>query len=57
LDFILKKLNFTPDEWEEIMRTPPKTFRDYPNNKFLFDIQQGYRKLGHRVKNILLRRG
>lgn len=34
--FILKKLGFTPTEWDRIMATPPRAFKDFPNNHRLF---------------------
>ncbi len=36
-DFILKKLNLTSDEFDEIMALPKKTFRDYPSNYLLYE--------------------
>jgi len=31
VDYVIKKLDFTRDEFDEIMRAPVKTFHDYPN--------------------------
>jgi N-acetyl sugar amidotransferase len=42
-DFVLKKLNFTNEKFEEILRLPPKSFREYPNN---------YKKIKH-LKNFV----
>ena len=32
LNFVLNKLGLSKEEWKKIMKTPPKTFLDYPNN-------------------------
>ena len=44
-DFILKKLNLTSDEFDEIMALPKKTFRDYPSNYLLFQTGKKLRAL------------
>lgn len=49
--FIAKKLQITLDEFERILRLPPKWYWDYPNNKkklqFIYDT---YRKLYKKEK-------
>jgi hypothetical protein len=30
VDFVIKKLGFSMKEWEEIMRAPRKSFKDFP---------------------------
>ena len=30
IDFVIKKLGFTQDEWQKIMEAPRKTFKDFP---------------------------
>jgi N-acetyl sugar amidotransferase len=44
-EYVAKKLGLTPDEFEEILNSPPKTYRDYPNDeKMLKFIYKFYRK-------------
>jgi N-acetyl sugar amidotransferase len=42
IEYICKKLNITPEDFESILRAAPKTFRDYPNDekklKFIYRI-------------------
>jgi N-acetyl sugar amidotransferase len=35
-EFVMKKLNLTGREFEDIMKAPPKTYADYPNNAALW---------------------
>ena len=37
-EYVLKKLGLTNEDWENIMKLPNKTFRDYPSNysKYIF---------------------
>jgi len=35
-EYVIKKFGLNEEEFEEIMSQPVKTFRDYPNNNFLF---------------------
>ena len=48
--FVAKKLDISPDELEEIIQLPPKTYRDYPNNEkkleFFYNL---YRKFFERA--------
>ena len=45
-DYLCKKLGITSEELEQILQLPPRSWRDYPNNKkwleFVYDL---YRKL------------
>ncbi len=56
LDFVLKKLGFSSQEWAQIMAAPPKSFLDYPSNHRLLKLQQDFRRAGSRVKSALFRR-
>ena len=48
--FVAKKLDISLDELEEIIRQPPKTYRDYPNNeKKLEFFYRLYRKIFDKV--------
>jgi N-acetyl sugar amidotransferase len=47
VEYVIKKLGLTPNEFEEIMSLPPKNFRDYPSYYPLFE------KLGPLVKMAL----
>ncbi len=37
-EYVLKKLGILPDEWDQIMKLPNKTFKNYPSNynKYIF---------------------
>jgi hypothetical protein len=37
LDYVLKKLDFSHEEFIFIMKSPPKSFYDYPSNYKLID--------------------
>ena len=37
LDYILKKLDFNYEEFDHLMKSPPKSFYDYPSNYKLID--------------------
>jgi len=45
-EYIAKKLGITFKEFEEIMQSPPKSYKDYPNNekklKFLYGVYKKY---------------
>jgi N-acetyl sugar amidotransferase len=44
--YVAKKFGLTPAELEEILESPPKSYRDYPNNERLLDfIYSIYRRL------------
>ncbi len=46
--YLCKKLNITLQEFDELMKLPPKSHRDYPNNQKLLEfIYSLYRKLTH----------
>lgn len=44
IEYVVKKLGISPQEFEEIMTMPPKSFRDYPSYYPLFE------KFGYLVK-------
>ncbi len=37
IDYVTKKLGFSPAEWAEIMAASPRSFKDYPNFGWMFD--------------------
>jgi aminotransferase len=37
IEYVTKKLDFSAEEWEKIMQSPPRSFRDYPNFHWMFD--------------------
>ena len=45
-DYIAKKLGITLKEFEEILNSPPKSYKDYPNNEkklqFLYRVYKRY---------------
>ena len=49
LPYFIKKLGLSADEWDSIMRTPPKDFREYPNNYFWFEKLGGVVRLAKRM--------
>lgn len=38
-EYVRKKLGFTRKEFERLLESPPKTFRDYPSNYVLFQLK------------------
>lgn len=55
LDFILKKVSLTVEEWDSIMRAPAKFYKDYPSNGWIFESLRPCLKLGGQVKRSLLK--
>ena len=43
--FIIKKLGLTELEFEQIMSQPQFTYRDYPNNEWLFELKNKVKKI------------
>jgi hypothetical protein len=44
--YLCKKLGLKLEEFEEILKAPPKSYKDYPNNKKMLEFMYGlYRKL------------
>ena len=45
-EYVAKKLGITLKEFEEILKSPPKSYKDYPNNekklKFLYRVYKRY---------------
>ena len=37
--FFLKKLGLTEEEWNDILKAPIRTYRDYPSSQWLFDLK------------------
>lgn len=56
MQFMLNKLGFTIEEWQQIMKSPPKTYRSFPNNSFIFRLHYTFRKLGSQIKGKVFRR-
>lgn len=48
IDYVIKKLDFSKDEFNQIMNSPSRTYLDYPSYDYLF------RKL-HRLSSFLMR--
>jgi len=46
---VIKKYGLTEEEFEKIMSEPVKTFRDYPNNNFLFEKLNFFVKLAKKM--------
>ena len=45
LDFVVKKFGLTSEEFEAIMRAPPRQATEYPSNYFLFHTLRRYKNL------------
>jgi hypothetical protein len=43
-DYVIKKLNITPEQFEEMMAAPPRTIFDYPNH---YKWEQRFRQALH----------
>ena len=45
-EYVAKKLGITLKEFEEILNSPPKSYKDYPNNekklKFIYGVYKRY---------------
>lgn len=37
IEFVTKKLDLTPEEYDRIWNEPNKTYEDYPSNSYLFE--------------------
>ncbi|MEI6766181.1 MAG: N-acetyl sugar amidotransferase [Bacteroidota bacterium] len=44
LDYIAKKLDWTPEEFNAIIHQPNKTYKDYPSNEWIFNLGFKIRK-------------
>lgn len=42
-EYVRRKLNLTEEEWEEILAAPPRTFRDYPSDFWLFRLKDNFK--------------
>ena len=53
-EYVAKKLGITLKEFEEILNSPPKSYKDYPNNeKKLKFIYRVYKRYFHKLVNIV----
>ncbi|MBA2504336.1 MAG: N-acetyl sugar amidotransferase [Thermoleophilaceae bacterium] len=50
-DYLLKKLGFTPAEWEAIMAAPPESHLDYPSDEAYIGAMLKVKALGRRVRS------
>jgi N-acetyl sugar amidotransferase len=48
-EYVIEKLGLTKEEFEEIMRQPVKSYKDYPNNEFLYNRFDFIVKLAHKL--------
>ncbi len=44
IEFVVKKLDFTMDEFDQLMKLPNKFYDDYPNEKIILERLQNIRK-------------
>ncbi len=49
VEYVIKKLNLTPGDFDRIMAAPPRSHADYPNNAFLWRGFPFAVKLAHRL--------
>ena len=50
LVYVKKKLGLSDHDWDEILNTPPKSFRDYPNNYWLTEFLRDAVNMLRKVK-------
>jgi len=48
-EYVMKKLGFTEEEFEKMMKLPIKAITDYPN---IYNLEMKFRKLLHRVRKL-----
>lgn len=54
-DYVLKKLGFSENEFDSLMKDPPKSHLDYPSDEWMFKLWNKYKprflqKLIHKIK-------
>lgn len=49
MEYVVKKLGITSSEFESIMKEPPKTYKDYPNNAKIFNKSNIVARLARKV--------
>lgn len=54
-DYVLKKLGFSENEFDSLMKEPPKSHLDYPSDEWMFKLWNKYKpgflqKLIHKIK-------
>ena len=45
-EFVAKKLDFSVDELRKLFRSENKTYNDFPNNKYLINLQINFVVMG-----------
>jgi hypothetical protein len=45
MSFVLKKFDLTPEEFNDILKTPPKQSKEYPSHYFLFENLKKYKNM------------
>ncbi len=48
-EYIIKKLGINQEDFEEIMRGPIKTYKDYPNDSYIFSQNSFFMKFARRI--------
>ncbi|MGB2632165.1 MAG: N-acetyl sugar amidotransferase [Minisyncoccales bacterium] len=51
-EYVIKKFGITPQEFEMIMRDPPRDYNDFPNDYRIYDALRWVVKLGKRIATI-----
>jgi hypothetical protein len=41
--YVIKKLGFSKDEYESLLNTPPKSYKDYPNDEKIIRLYQKFK--------------
>ena len=55
LEYVIKKLGLTDSEFEKIMTEPPKSYRDYPNEEWLYDFYRSLVSVKSRLQTVISR--
>lgn len=55
-EYFIKKLVITESEFERIMAEPPKSYRDYPNEEWLYDLYAGLGRSRNALRLVLRRK-
>ncbi len=44
-DYVQKKLGLNDEEFKALMKSPPKTFRDYPSEYWMFKLKERFKRI------------
>ncbi|MEN6327032.1 MAG: N-acetyl sugar amidotransferase [Syntrophomonas sp.] len=49
MEFVLKKFDFTMEQFEKLMKTPPRPATDFPSHYYLFHIMAKYKNIFRKI--------